>query len=448
MTSRLLRLLGNDALASKLVGPGLFALVVKVASAALSYVMLVAFARMLSAEDYGYFGLMTNAAIVLSTVCMFGLPLGAMRFWPALIEQGAPDLAKGFAISAQKFLAAVSGGVVMVGLAVSWSAVDDRFLGFAFGALLVALFAALLAFSEFYCSLLRAQGETAWALVPRDIAWRVLAPVAAGLVLYFTGGMSGGVAILCCVSVLAVLTLAQFGVALRGIKRTVGAIAARTDWRAWRGPLLPLAGASVLFAMVQQLDVVVVGSLIGASEAGQYFAAQKTASLMGLVMIAGGMVAAPLMSAAFQGGRIVELQRICKYLALAIAVATLAGLALLGIIGDDLLGLFDPSFESAHGLLMVLALGFAIDALAGPTAYLMQMTRLENDYLKIMAMAYAVVLALQLLLIPYYGAVAAAWATTFGYVIWNVSAVVLLRRNIGVDSSLLSFFLAPKPLQP
>jgi O-antigen/teichoic acid export membrane protein len=448
MTSQLARLLGDDGLAARLVGPGLISLVVKVASAALSYIMLVAFARMLTAEDYGYFGVMTNSAIVLSTVCVVGLHLGAMRFWPAHLEQGAPDLAKGFAVSAQRLLAFVSLGLIAIGLVASLTGLGTGLFGIASGALLVAVFAALLAFSEFYSSLLRAQNQTAWALVPRDIIWRILAPASAGLVLYFTGAVTGVAAILCCVVVLAILTLAQFGVTWRTTQRIVGNVAARTDWKAWRGPLIPLAGASVLFAMVQQLDVVVVGTLLGASEAGSYFAAQKTASLMGLVMIAGGMVAAPLMSAAFQGGRTTELQRICKFLSVAIAVATLVGFAVLAFVGGELLALFDPAYRSAHGLLMVLALGYAIDALAGPTAYLMQMTKLENDYLKIMAMAYAIVLALQLFLVPRYGAMAAAVATTFGYVVWNIAAIALLRRDVGVDSSLLSFLLPPKPRKP
>jgi O-antigen/teichoic acid export membrane protein len=161
-------------------------------------------------------------------------------------------------------------------------------------------------------------------------------------------------------------------------------------------------------------------------------------------MIAGGMVAAPLMSAAFQGGRKEELQRICKLLSLAIAVTTLIGFVVLAVLGDDLLAIFDPAYRDGHLLLMILALGFMLDALAGPTAFLMQMTRLEGDYLKIMAMAYCMVLALQLALVPVFGSVAAAAATTLGYIVWNGFAIWQLRREVGVDSSLLSFFLPVK----
>jgi O-antigen/teichoic acid export membrane protein len=192
------------------------------------------------------------------------------------------------------------------------------------------------------------------------------------------------------------------------------------------------------------LDVVVVGTLVGPQEAGAYFAAQKTASLLGLVMIAGGLVAAPLMSAAFQAGQHVELQRLCKFLSLAIAVGTLAGFIVLVIMGKPLLAIFDPSYRDAYAILVILSIGYAIDALAGPTAYLMQMTSLEGAYLRIMAVVYSLVLALQFALVPHYGAIGAAACTALGVCLWNIIAVYQLRKTIGVDSSILSLFMKTK----
>jgi O-antigen/teichoic acid export membrane protein len=261
---------------------------------------------------------------------------------------------------------------------------------------------------------------------------------------WWIGKLTAGMAIGCCIGVLAALTVAQCLISHKTMTTAAGHVPARSDWSQWRGPLLPLAGASILFAMVQQLDVVVVSAFLGAQEAGAYFAAQKTASLLGLVMIAGGLVAAPLMSAAWQSGRKVELQRLCKMLALAIAVSTAIGFVVLVMTGRLLLSIFDPAYQSAYPLLLILGLGYAIDALAGPTAYLMQMTSLEGAYLRIMAIVYAFVLALQIVFVPLYGAVAAACATALGVALWNIIAITQLRRSIGVDSSILSFFLPPE----
>ena len=437
------KLLG-DQLAAKLFGPGLSALIIKIASAGLSYLMLVSFAQMLSAIDYGHFGLMLNIAIVLSAVAALGLPTGVMRYWAGYLAKGDGAHAKGFHIGAQKILTLVGATILAFGVVASWLGWWWNAFGLQHGALLVASLAVSLSFNDYYANALRAQNQVLWSMVPRDIIWRVGAPFIAAAILYSTGGLTAGQAFACCVVVMAIVTIAQGVESTRASKRLTGNVAAIADWSKWRGPLIPLAGASILYAMVQQLDVVVIGAYLGAEEAGAYFAAQKTASLLGLVMIAGGLVAAPMMSAAFQAGKKDELQRICKLLALAIAMTTGIGFVVLAMLGKPLLAVFDPAYQSAYPLLLILGLGYAIDSLAGPTAYLMQMTSLEGAYLRIMAVVYAFVLSLQILFVPIYGAIAAAGATALGVALWNIIAIYQLRRSIGVDSSILSFFLPPR----
>jgi O-antigen/teichoic acid export membrane protein len=448
MASKLKSFLSNqvlgDQLAGRLLGPGLAALIIKVASAAFSYLMLVAFARMLDPVTYGHFGVMLNISIVLSAVAALGLPTAAMRFWAGHQAKGDLDLAKGFHVGAQKLLLIVAFTLCGAGVLATWQGWGADYFGLRQGALLVTVFAVVLAFADYFANILRAQNKIIWSMAPRDVVWRIISPVIAFIVLWSTGVLTAGLAIGCCIGVLAVLTAMQGFTSYKAVNVAAGDVPARFDWPQWRGPLVPLAGASILYAMVQQLDVVIVSAVLGAKEAGAYFAAQKTASLLGLVMIAGGLVAAPLMSAAWQSGRKAELQRLCKMLALAIAVSTAIGFVVLVLIGKPLLSIFDPAYQSAYPLLLILGLGYAIDALAGPTAYLMQMTSLEGAYLRIMAVVYGFVLALQLLFVPLYGAIAAACATALGVALWNIIAITQLRRSIGVDSSILSFFLPPR----
>lgn len=433
-----------DQLAAKLLGPGLWALAIKVAGAAFSYLMLVAFAHMLDAKGYGHFGVMLNVSIVLSAVAALGLPTGVLRFWSGHLARGELNLAKGFHGQAQWVLAAAGTGLIALGAMASWLGWWQSSLGFALGSLLVALLSVSFSFADYYANALRAQNRVLWSMVPRDVLWRIGSPLLAGLVFYWSGQLSAAEAAASCFVVLVILVVAQAFVSNRAANSLTQLTTAKTAWGHWRRPLLPMAGASILYAMVQQLDVVVIGAFLGAEDAGAYFAAQKTASLLGLVMIAGGLVAAPVISAAYQAGRKQELQRLCKMLALAIAVTTALGFVALVVVGKPLLGIFDPAYQSAYPILLVLGLGYAIDALAGPTAYLMQMTSLEGAYLRIMAIVYGFVLSLQILFVPKYGALAAACATALGVALWNIIAITQLRRSIGVDSSILSFFLPPR----
>ncbi len=434
----------GDQLAAKLLGPGLSALAIKIFSAGLSYIMLVAFARMLDAEAYGHFGVMLNVAIVLSAIAALGLPTGVMRFWAGHLAKGDPELAQGFHASSQKILGIVGIALIGVGAVASFFGLWTNAFGLPFGALLVGLLAVSFCFGDYYANALRAQDQVLWSMLPRDIVWRIAAPAIAGLLLVASGSLGAGQAIACCITVMISVDVVQALIAAKTSSRLTKNAVPQTDWPHWRKALVPLAGASVLYAMVQQLDVVVIGAYLGAAEAGAYFAAQKTASLLGLVMIAGGLVAAPMMSAAFQAGKTRELQNLCKTLALVIAITTAIGFVLLAMLGKPLLTIFDPAYQSAYPLLLILGLGYAIDALAGPTAYLMQMTSLEGAYLRIMAVVYAFVLTLQIVFVPKYGAIAAAAATALGVALWNIIAIYQLRRSIGVDSSILSFFLPPR----
>ena len=134
------------------------------------------------------------------------------------------------------------------------------------------------------------------------------------------------------------------------------------------------------------------------------------------------------------------MRRLLRFLSLAIGASTILGVLILSIIGPHLLALFDEEYRTAYTVLMILSVGFAIDAMAGPSAYLMQMTGLEKPCLVIMAIAYAIVLTLQFIFVPTYGMIAAALSNTAGSMFWSISAVMLLRHYRGVDPSVLSFF--------
>lgn len=442
MLAILERAVGAEVL-NKLLGPGLWALLIKVFGAALSYVMFVAFARFLTPVEFGYFGIAFNLSILFSTVCGLGLATAVMRFYPQYTTQGHSGLALGFTAAALKCIAACCLVLLILSVALSMTGLATDKLGFVDAPIAIAVLAAAIAFADYIAGLLRAQDKVIWAMAPRDILWRILAPISLLCLMLLGVKLDSRIAVYAC----GILQLGLVALQLRKSRTgllEIGLHATQTDWPLWRKTVAPLWASAVLYAMIQQLDVVVVGSLAPATEAGSYFAAQKTASLLGLVMLAGGLVGAPLMSANYHSGKLRELQRLCGLLGIAIAVSTIIGLLVLIAFGHQLLGLFDASYSSAYAVLLVLAVGYFVDAMAGPNAYLMQMTGLESAYLKIMGTCYAFVLAAQLILVPLYGGIGAALASACGIVIWNIWAIVLLRQRKGLDPSVFGLIFKPK----
>ena len=423
----------KSALGNRLVGSGVISLLIKVAGAGLSYLMFVAFARLLTAQAYGVFAFSFNLAIVISACAGFGYSTAVMRYWPKYLAQGKLEYAKGV-IKMGSLLTALG---VLVALAIGF--IGDKIAGplSVQNYLSVSVLAATFCLGDFAAGVLRAQNSVVGSMLPRDVLWRIIAPLFAFAAVWFGYAAGSTMAIYICAAVLLVLIFGQIYLIGEGVEKATGQVVAKSDWSGTKSSLLPLWGASIVFAMIQQMDVVVVGYLMGGAETGAYFAAQKTATLLSLVLIAGGLVTAPTMAALYEKKNHAELQKLCKQLVISIAVVTLLGFVFLVFTGNILLGFFNHSFTSAYSILLILALGCMIDAISGPTAYLMQMTAYEKSYLKIMVVCYVSVILLQFVLIPRFGGLGAAFASAGGTIIWNLWSIWLLRVKAKLDPSII-----------
>ncbi len=428
----------------KLTASAFIAVAIKGLGAILSYAMIVAFARLLSAEDYGQFAFGLNAAIILATVVGLGFATGIMRYYPQYIV--ARDKARARGVVESGFIVTLLAGIILLAILFSATLLVPVLKTFGAPLFWVALgsFSIIIALSDYANNVLRAQGGTVISMLPRDVLWRLLSPLAAFFSVRLGLGLNGTISLAIAAAVLLLLTIWQSFHVSMNLERETGKAKGLRDFRSLLPSLLPLWAAGLIFAMIQQFDVIIVGSMLSKVEAGSYFAAQKTAQLLSLVLIAGGLATAPTMSALFHANKHEMLQVLCRKLALAIAAVTALGFLFLIFTGKQLLGFFDARFVEAYPILIVIAFGTVIDAISGPNAYLMQMTNFERDYLKILIGCYALVLTAQVLLIPRYGSMGAAMASAGGVVLWNILAISVLRRKAGLDPSMLSLIAPPR----
>ncbi len=430
----------QSLLRNKLFGSGMASLLIKVSGAGLSYFMFVAFAHLLNARDYGVFAFSFNLAIVVSAFAGFGYSTAIMRYWPKYMAQGRPEYAKG----AVKMGAQLTLTGIAVALVLGYVVDHLWFLTSEQNYVVIAILASAFCFSDFAAGVLRAQNNVVASMLPRDVLWRIFAPVIAIAIVWGGFALNNTWAVYICAFVLLALVAFQCVAINTNLKISSTALTTIADWAGTRNSLLPLWGAGIIFAMIQQMDVVVVGFLASGNETGAYFAAQKTAALLSLVLIAGGLVTDPIMASLYEKKQIQELQSLCRRMVIVIAVITFLGFLFLVLTGSVLLSIFNASFVSAYSILLILAVGALIDAVSGPTAYLMQMTSLENVYARMLAVVYFIVFVLQFIFVPKYGVIAAAISNAAGVVIWNCVSIYFLRRRIGVDPSFFGLFFPPK----
>jgi O-antigen/teichoic acid export membrane protein len=214
---------------------------------------------------------------------------------------------------------------------------------------------------------------------------------------------------------------------------------------AWLGTAFPVFWMSGLSVLLAGQDVVMLGWLASATQAGIFAVCSSLAEVVSFGLIAANTLMAPLISSLYHRSEIQALQmRIGEAMRLVAAVAVPAAAVLIGL-AEPLLGLFGLEFRSGKFALIVLVAGQLFNALSGSVGYVLTMTGHQNVAAKVMAAAVAMNALLNLALIPRFGMVGAAVASATTVACWNLSLYLLVRRRTGLDTSLLCAFAAAPP---
>ncbi|QDU63292.1 Polysaccharide biosynthesis protein [Planctomycetes bacterium Pan216] len=434
--------LAGDELVQKLFRGGLTALIIKIASAGLSFLMFVLLARAMSIEEYGKFAFGFSLATFLSIVASCGMQTGILRWWPEHESKGELDEANAILCWGIKITAAASIGVALILLLTSLLSTTVH--AFPWYCSSAALLIPPLAVAEYVACAFRAQGRVFFALAPRDLFWRLGISVAAGFTL-INGTTLDAPSTLSILAILLVLLLSlQLSPLLRPYihflySTSTSSLRYKHHWT----NALPMWGAGVIAAATQYLDVVLLGLFLSPSDTGPYFAAARLATLLNLVLMASNMISAPTISRYFHSGDHVSLRRSLRYIVAAIAIPTTSLFFAFVAFGDQLLELFGSGYAHAYIPLLLLSAGFTVNALCGPTGYLLQMAGQEWTYLRIMASTYLGTIAFQLVAIPLFGMIGASLGTLLGFSVWNLWSRHVSVELLRLDPTVYTFFTQP-----
>lgn len=225
--------------------------------------------------------------------------------------------------------------------------------------------------------------------------------------------------------------------------RAVRAAVPRFEASAWWLLALPLCWNTVMRLLNSRADPAMLGWLLGEdglTSAAGYSIANRLASLLLFGMVAVNAVAAPWISELHAKGARAELQRLVTLSAKGLtAYALPLALVLVGL-GPWLLAFFGEGFEESYGTLCLLVLGRLVTCLAGTVGFLLAMTGHQARVAKLMTGCAALKITLNLVLIPTYGEVGAAFATTVMLCLFTALAWRDVRRLVGVEPTILASF--------
>ena len=191
---------------------------------------------------------------------------------------------------------------------------------------------------------------------------------------------------------------------------------------------LPMAFVAVAYVSLNYVDRVILGYFRDAKEVGIYNAASFFAAQMPLFINAIIPIFSPVVADLHNKERFPEIERLYKTVTRWILIATLPLFLLFLFFPTHFMGIFGAEFEAGSALLTLLSVAFLIGAGTGPGGQILLMTGKENiDVLNSVAVIVVNVL-LNLWLIPAYGILGAAIATTTGLVLMHIARFLEVYR--------------------
>ena len=198
----------------------------------------------------------------------------------------------------------------------------------------------------------------------------------------------------------------------------------------------PMMLSTSILLIMSWADSVIIGIFKAESEIGIYNVAIRLAMISGLVLGAINSIVAPKLSEAYNNGRKKEFALIVRQSTRVIFFSSLPILIFLIIFPEFLLSFFGSEFLIGKTTLYVLLVGQIINAFSGSVGVIMQMTGRERLFQNILIVALIINIGMNFLLIPTYGIIGAAIASSASIVFWNLTSVAFIYK----EHKVLTFF--------
>ncbi|WP_417493217.1 lipopolysaccharide biosynthesis protein [Maricaulis sp.] len=415
-----------------LVGRAVLVLAIKLGAAALSYLMFIAIARALDAEGFGVFGVAFSTATLGAVVIGFGQKAYILRRAPVLLAAHKPAAVRRLNLRALLVFAILT--LAMAGLGL---------LANPFGAvamppslwLWVTGAAGLFALADYQQSAARSAGVFFRALTPRDIIWRIIA-----IAFAFAGAGASWMSVenlfAALVLSLAALLLLQLAL-LPPLQPGLGTLEPEDRNRVWLAASSGLWGVAIVQALIPNLSVLASGLILDVDTAGRLFAALRTAMLLQIFQMAANLVIAPSISRLKAENDLARLQKESRLITLLAAFPLLALLLLFALAGGWVMSIFGAEHAGSGPILLILALGFSVNALCGPTAQMMESLHDERMLFVILAASALLSTLLIFALGDAFGVIGVAVAVSLHSVFWNLAAYFRIWRRHGIRVGLI-----------
>jgi O-antigen/teichoic acid export membrane protein len=420
---------GDSSLIHRLAGA---AFLIRVISAAITFVSQILLARWMGSFDFGIFIYGWTWLLLVGAMVDLGLGSSAQRFIPEYTEHKQFALLRGF-LSGSRWMAllfgTIAGAAGALAVRLLRSHVDP--------AAVIPLYLSCASLPMFgvwsvQSGIARSYNWVNLGLSPvyvqRQLLLLGLMGLAYALGLRTDAVTATAIGVVALVSVgmgqIAVLNRRLAGVVESGPK----AFAART----WLAISLPIFMVEAFYYLLTYSDVIVLAQFRPADEVAIYYAASKTIALVSFIYYSVSQtIAHKFVEYDVSGDRegLIAFLKLSVRLTFWPSLAVIVGLLALG---HPLLRLFGHEFVSGYYLMFIIAVGLLARSSVGPAERLLNMLGERQSCALVYGGSFALSIGLCIVLIPRLGLAGAAIASSVALVFESASLFIVAKRRLGL----------------
>ena len=387
-------------------------LVASVFGCGLNYLFGIYLARVLGAGDFGVYAIGLNVFNILILLAPLGLDTTIMKYVSQAIGLGETHRIRSYIL--------VAGAVTLIcgacfglclGLSSGW--VAEKIFGKPELTRVLAVFAIgipVAAVSAVLLSSLRALHDIRQFVSIKYVLEPVGKFVLAAAAVWIGWGLAGVLG-----AILAIFTVGAFAT-IACLLRMTGYHTGHhyAEWRSNAVTLLlfsaPLVVSNLFGIIAPRSDMLFIGAWFASSDAGIYSAASQTAAIIGLIMTAFHSAVIPMIGTVIARKDQVRLKLLYRFTSRWTMTLSLMIFVCFALFGGEILQLFGRDFAAGLPWLIILAAGHLVNSASGPaTATIIMAGRPKIILMNAVVMGLFLIGA-NMVLIPRYGPLGAAWA--------------------------------------
>lgn len=432
-------LMGEDPQASA-QRSSLLAFSVRAASAAIALLSQVILARWMDEFQYGIFVLVWLTMIIIGDLACFGLHTTIIRYVPEYIQRNLLNPLRGILYTGRLFVLGSATAIALLGAVLLVLLKDHIASYYLIPFILGFICLPMIALGNMLDGIARSRTWIMMALTPSYIIRPLL--VLIFMVTAHTAGLPSTATTALAVSIAAtwVTTIGQLLTLDRSLAKDIPSGPKEIHLATWMKVALPIFFVEGFFFLLINVDVLMVGHIMDPQHVAIYFAATKIMALAHFVYFAVKASVAQRYSDLLHSGDRTEFASFAEASTRWTFWPTLfLGIVILAI-GYPLLMLFGSTFTEGYPLLFILIIGVIARASVGPAESLLNMSGKQNICALLYAITLAVNIVLNLLLIPRFGLMGAAFSTAISMLL----EAVLLSTAVHRTMQITMFILIPQ----